>query len=74
MSRLIVTFSDMATIPGFSPRPGFCIPLSRAWAKQHGIDFRDFVRNGVDADVLLATGDAFGIALVEWARTRRAGG
>ena len=73
MSGLIVTFDDMATIPGFSTKPGFCVPQGRAWAKAHGIDFRDFVRNGVDGEVLLATGDAFGIALVAWARSRRAG-
>lgn len=65
---MIVTFRHMRTIPGFSDKPGFCRDKSKAWAKRHGIDYRDFVRNGIDAAVLEATGDGFALALVAWAR------
>lgn len=65
---LIVTTRHMCTIPGFSTRRGFCRDRSKAWAKRHGLDWREFVRNGIDAEKLLATGDGFAIALVEWAR------
>ena len=65
---MIVTFRHMLTIPGFSERRGFCRPKAKAWAKRHGIDYRDFVRNGIEAEKLEATGDAFAIALVKWAR------
>jgi len=65
---LIVTTRHMRSIPGFSKKPGFCVPRSRQWAERQGLDWRDFVRNGIEAEKLLATGDGFAIALVEWAR------
>ena len=71
MSELIVTTGDVFTIPGFNTRPGFCRDRSKEWARRNGIDWKTFVREGVDADVLLATGDAFAVALVTWARKRR---
>lgn len=65
---MIVTFRHLRTVPGFNTRPGFCRDKSKAWAKRHGLDFRDFVRNGIEAEKLEAIGDAFAIALVKWAR------
>lgn len=63
-----VTTRHLFTIPGYSRRPGFCRGQSRAWAQRHGLDWRDFVRNGIEAETLEATGDAFALALVKWAR------
>jgi hypothetical protein len=71
---LIVTTRHMFTIPGFSTRRGFCRDKGKAWAVRHGLNWRDFVRNGIDAEQLLATGDGFAIALVEWARKCEAQG
>lgn len=68
MAALIVTTRHLFTIPGFSPRRGFCRGQARVWAERHGFVWRDLVRNGIDAEQLLATGDGFAIALVEWAR------
>lgn len=65
---MIVTTRHLFTIPGFSPRRGFCRDKARAWAKRQGIDWKDFVRNGIDAEKLEATGDGFALALVDWAR------
>ena len=62
-----VTTRHLFTIPGYSRRRGFCRGKSKAWAARHGIDWREFVRNGIEAEVLTATGDAFALALVEWA-------
>jgi len=63
---MIVTTRHMLTIPGFTARGGYCRTGSRAWARSHGLDWSDFVRNGIEEEKLLAT-DAFGVALVEWA-------
>lgn len=63
-----VTTRHLFTIPGFNRRRGFCRDKSRAWAKRQGLDWRDFVRNGIEAEKLEATGDAFALALVAWAR------
>ena len=68
---MIVTTRDLFTVPGFSPRPGFCRSGARDWFRAHGLDWRDFVAHGIDADKLAATGDALALALVDWARKRQ---
>lgn len=62
-----VTWQHMRTIPSRRGR-GYCRNGAKALAKRHGLDFRDFVRNGIEAETLEATGDAFALALVAWAR------
>lgn len=37
---------------------GFCVTGTRRWFDRHDLDFRQFLREGIDADTLLATGDA----------------
>lgn len=68
MSDVIVTTKHLFTIPSFSTRRGFCRGKSREWAEAHGIDWREFVRDGIPAARLEETGDALAIALVSWAR------
>jgi hypothetical protein len=63
-----VTVAHLRTIPGFGPRPGFCARGARAWFTRHGLSYGAFVRDGIDADTLLATGDAFALAIVEHAK------
>ena len=36
---------------------GFCVSGIRDWFAAHDLDFRGFVRNGIAAEDLLATGD-----------------
>lgn len=63
---MIVTTRHMLTIPGYTARGGFCRTGGHRWADSHGLDWHDFVKNGIDSDKLRAT-DAFGIALADWA-------
>lgn len=35
---------------------GVC-PRARLWFERHGLDWRGFVRDGIDAETLRATGD-----------------
>lgn len=65
---MIVTTRHVFTVPGFSKRPGLCRDGGRRWARAHGLDWSDFVRNGIDAEKLEAIGDAFALAIVKWAR------
>lgn len=37
---------------------GLCVNGTRTWFARHDLDFRAFLREGLDADTLLATGDA----------------
>lgn len=44
---------------------GFClIPGARDWFAVHGLDWRDFVRNGIPASTILATGDPMAVQAV----------
>jgi hypothetical protein len=63
-----VTIDHFRTVPGHGPKPGFCAAGGRAWFKRHGLDWSDFVRNGIDAERLLRIGDGFALAVVEHAR------
>ena len=69
---MIVTTRDLFTIEGFSRRRGFCRGGARRWFQSHGLDWRGFVREGIDADALAATGDGLALALVDWAKKRAA--
>ena len=62
-SDVIVTINDVRAV-------GLCVNGSRAWFARHGLDFRAFLRDGLDAQTLLATGDAMALRVVERARIR----
>lgn len=47
---------------------GLCVHGTRGWFARHGLDFRAFLREGIDAETLLATGDAMARRVVECAR------
>lgn len=68
MTGLIVTRRHLFTIPGHSRRPGFCRGQSREWFRRHGLDWQVFIRDGIPAEQLLATGCGLAQALVDWAR------
>lgn len=48
-----------------------CSRGARAWFVRHGLDWAAFLREGIQDDVLLATGDAMAIRVVEVARGER---
>lgn len=49
---------------------GLCVNGTRTWFSRHDLDFRAFLRDGCDADTLLATGDAMAQRVVDYARAR----
>lgn len=63
-----VTLAHFRSCPGFGKKPGFCAKQGRAMAKQLGLDWAQFRREGIDADTLEATGNPFAIALAKHAR------
>ena len=65
---MIVTTRHLFSIPGYSQRKGFCRGGARDWFRAHDLDWQQFVRQGVPAAALEATGDALALALVAWAR------
>jgi len=39
----------------------WCLRGCRDWWKVHGFDWSDFLTNGIEADKLRGTGDAYGV-------------
>ncbi len=68
VSELIVTLAHLRTIPGFSARGGFCRRGAHSFFLKHGLDWSRFIREGIPAAQLEATGDAMALALVNWAK------
>lgn len=60
---LIVTVDDLMTAKQ-------CCKGGRAFFKDHDLDWSDFVKNGIDADILLAIDDVMAHQVVEVARGR----
>lgn len=48
---LVITVTDIR-------RCGYCPQGQRRWFEAHGLDFRAFLKSGIPAADLLATGDA----------------
>ena len=71
--ELIVTTKHLFTIRGYNRRAGFCRDKSKAFFRRHGLDWRAFVRDGIAASQLEATGDGLALALVAWAQECEAG-
>lgn len=46
----------------------YCNPGARVWFKRHNLDWNTFIKDGLHADVLIATNDAMALAVVEEAR------
>ena len=49
---------------------GLCVNGTRTWFARHDLDFRAFLRDGCDAEILLSTGDAMALKVVDFARAR----
>lgn len=45
-----------------------CSEGARRFWKRHNLDWSDFLSNGIDADVLAATGDALALQVIEVAK------
>jgi hypothetical protein len=55
---LIITVRDIS-------RAGFCIARgAKPWFRDHDLDFREFLKNGILATELAATGDAIALQVV----------
>ncbi len=64
MSDVIVTMRDIRAAK-------MCSQGSRDFFQRHGIDWSDFLKSGVSAELLESTGDAMALRVVEVARGRK---
>lgn len=45
-----------------------CAKGTRMFFERHNFDFQDFLKNGIDAELFIATGDAMALQVVEVAK------
>ena len=60
---MIVTMADVRSI-------SYCSRGTRQWFQSKGLDWSDFLENGIEADKLIQTGDPMALAIVEQVRAR----
>jgi len=63
---VIITISDVRAA-------GLCAKGAREWFEQHNFDFRDFLKNGIEAEKVLATGDGLARQVVNRKLEREGG-
>lgn len=63
-----ITIQHLHSVPTWNGRQGYCHRAAREFFASHGLDWQDFLNNGIDENALLATGNALAQALVEHAR------
>lgn len=51
---------------------GFCASGTRVWFERYNIDYPDFLKHGIDADILEKTGDHFAFVVCKLARDEEA--
>ena len=60
--------TEVQVFPRHARDAGLCISGAKTWIEEHGFNWRDFVRNGLPASVLVATNDDLAMRTVEAAR------
>jgi len=58
VAGLTITMNDVS-------KAGHCAKGARAWFRRHGLDFRDFLKNGISAQDFIDKGDALSAQVVE---------
>jgi len=49
-----------------------CFQGARPWFRRHGLDWQQFLKDGLDAETLAATGDALALRVIAIAEAREA--
>lgn len=66
-----ITMAHLRRVKGFTAKPGFCAKGVRLWFLRNGFDYSDFLKNGIDEERLLETGDPMARAAVEQAHGKQ---
>ena len=65
---MIITIDHLHSVPTWNGRQGYCHKQSRLFFQRHGLDWIKFLKEGIDDQALLDTGDGLALHLVEHAR------
>lgn len=70
---VLVTASHLHTAPRMGGE-GFCEPAAQRFFRRYGLDWERFVREGIPARELIATGNGLALRVVAHAQAEAAGG
>ena len=62
-----ITMQHLRTLPIPGKKAGYCSRGTRQFFERNGLDWDAAKREGIDEEILLATGDAQAKAVVDWA-------
>lgn len=68
MDDILVTSDHLRMLRARYDQGGRCVPGIQTWFTRYGLDFEEFLRNGLPASAFEATGDERGLELVQIAR------
>lgn len=51
-------------------RSGYCVKGAKGWFAARGLDFRSFLKNGIDEETFIEKGDELALRVVEQKRKR----
>lgn len=66
-----ITMEHVRQVRGFNARPGFCRKGVKRWFESRGLDYSDFLKNGIEEQTLLDTGDPMAVAVVRQAHGKQ---
>ena len=61
---MIITMRDIRAA-------GMCSKGARKWFNRNGLEWSEFLKDGIDSDEILKTGDAMGKRVIEVARGQK---
>lgn len=61
-----ITLDDCRAVPSFGKKSGYCARGMRLWAEQNKLDFKDFLKNGIEIEKLRATNDPLALNIIEY--------
>jgi hypothetical protein len=62
-----ITLQHLRSLPVDGRKSGYCSKGTRLFCERHKLDWDTAKRDGIDEEIVLATGDAQAIAVVAWA-------
>lgn len=65
-----ITLQDARSFPIIT-RSGYCARGMRLFAERYQLDWQTFITEGIEEEILLATGDDLAKKIVDWVKNAR---
>lgn len=65
---MIITVKHLYSVPTWTNKVGYCAKGARFFFKKYNLDWQDFIKNGIDEELLIATNNALALHIVAYAK------